>query len=639
MFRPIVFPLGNIRLSCPFVTCLIGILVFGAIPLAGQGDFLPIFRSSIDVTGYKLQIRASIPDRDSGELVPADLPAGLLGPNMQALLATPLSDQLAKAWTSPSTPGGVTPREAACSQIEDALKKKAPIEGKVGCDLATSGQLYVQQTGILLQFGYLLQKNTVTFDLSNKSLPFGLGVVTPPSLPPSNPHFSSTFDIMIAFPVFASNFCGLTAGNASAYVSSVQMSGDDASGEILLILKDILGSGNSELEKAVNAVSINVPVSIDAAFQELRSSGTCTGANLIAFRAVQLFGDFEIIIGPPPRSAIKKIVLAVTYPKITPPTVDVPNPAARTPPPPSLFPAMISSDKPSVMAGGTLQISGQYFPPNPDYSTQLPVTITHAGSNSALGTCYGGATELKWGLSTESATTTTLPGTPSVPCATSYTASGLLSKRAYEFKARDCDFVTCSQWSPTVTSITDIPHGTIVGGGSPLGQFGFVTLNVDGTDVLGSAKVDSEGTFSVPVTMPSSVVPGFHQIRAYHQLKMVATSLILVNPAGASVTPTIMMVGLLQGESGCPFHPITSTAADSDFWLFGQGFTRGFVVIRLDSATASLHSLAYVDADGTFCRDVSAVGSSNVGPHTIFATQRTAVAKTTINFVAVSPVH
>jgi hypothetical protein len=121
---------------------------------------------------------------------------------------------------------------------------------------------------------------------------------------------------MISFPVLAFNLCTLKAGNASAYVSSVQTSGD-VSGEILLVLKDIVGGGDSALESAINAVSISAPLSIDTAFQELRGSPACTGSNPIAFRAVQLFGDFDVSVDS--RSAIKKIILAVTYPKITPP--------------------------------------------------------------------------------------------------------------------------------------------------------------------------------------------------------------------------------------------------------------------------------------------------------------------------------
>jgi hypothetical protein len=631
MFRPITSSSAGIRIFHPFVAFLIAALALGALPVEGQVDYLQIFRGAIDVTGFKLQIQATIPDRDSGDMVRADLPAGLLGPKMKALLATPLSDQLAKVWSSTTTSGGVTLREAACSQLEDALKKKAPIEGHVGCYLTSSGRLYYQQTGTFLQFGYLLQHNVVGFKVN---LPYALGQASPPAL--AHPSLTATFDIMIAFSLSASNLCGLTASNASAYVSSVQVSGD-AGGEILLVLQDILGNGNSELEKAVNAVSVNLPESIDPGLQELRAGGACSGANPIAFRAVQLFGDFEINLDS--RAAIKKIVLGVTYPKIAAPKVDVPNPAARTLPPPSLFPATISSDKPSVVAGGGLQISGRYFAPNPNYSTQLPITITHAGSNSALGTCYGGATELMWGPPTEKNTTERLPGMPVAACANSYTASPLTPGRAYQFKARDCDLVTCSQWSPIVTSITDIAHGTTLGGDSIVGRFGFVSLNLDGTDALGSANVDSEGAFSVLVTVPGSVTPGFHQIRAYHQFKMVAASPILVNPVGMFVTPSIMVVGVLNGDNGCPFRPITSTAADSDFWLFGQGFTRGIVVIRLDSATAPLHKFANVDTDGTFCADISPVGSSNAGTHTIFATQRTAVAQTTMNFVVVSPVH
>jgi hypothetical protein len=144
MFRAILSGLENIRplRVGSVVISSAGILVFSASPMAGQRDYLPTFRGAIDVTGFEIQIRATIPDRDSGDLAPRALPSPLLGPNMQALLSAPLSDQLTKAWNSAPNPGGVAPRTAACSQIEDALTKKVQIEGAVACGLATSGQLY-----------------------------------------------------------------------------------------------------------------------------------------------------------------------------------------------------------------------------------------------------------------------------------------------------------------------------------------------------------------------------------------------------------------------------------------------------------------------------------------------------------------
>jgi len=52
---------------------------------------------------------------------------------------------------------------------------------------------------------------------------------------------------------------------------------------------------------------------------------------------------------------------------------------------------------------------------------------------------------------------------------------------------------------------------------------------------------------------------------------------VQVAAAGAGGQASLMMVGLLNGQTGCPNHPITSTQTDDTFRLFGALFAAGSV--------------------------------------------------------------
>jgi len=167
-------------------------------------------------------------------------------------------------------------------------------------------------------------------------------------------------------------------------------------------------------------------------------------------------------------------------------------------------------------------------------------------------------------------------------------------------------------------------------------------LNLDGTDFLTTVKVDANGEFVAPVTIPTSIVPFLHQVRAYHQLKLMATSIINVSATNQSSSPQIMVVGVLKGEEimngadqmSCPFHPITSTVTDSNFMLFGMGLGTGWIAIRLDSPTGRLMAFLPLNSDGTFCRQMGPLPASQAGMHTIFVLKRNLVAaQTTVGFV------
>ncbi len=101
-----------------------------------------------------------------------------------------------------------------------------------------------------------------------------------------------------------------------------------------------------------------------------------------------------------------------------------------------------------------------------------------------------------------------------------------------------------------------------------------------------------------------------------------------------------MMVGLLQGQTGCPNQPISAAVTDDPFMLFGSGFAAGTVTVRLDTATGATLGTATVHPDGNFCQQMQSVPTSQAGKHTLLAVQSGAiVARLATEFVVPEVVH
>ena len=101
-----------------------------------------------------------------------------------------------------------------------------------------------------------------------------------------------------------------------------------------------------------------------------------------------------------------------------------------------------------------------------------------------------------------------------------------------------------------------------------------------------------------------------------------------------------MMVGVLQGETGCPNHPISSTQAGANFMLFGAGFKLGAVSVRLDTANGLVVGSAVAQGNGTFCQKLAGVPVSQAGNHKLIAVQNGAIqAQVPAAFVVFSGPH
>jgi hypothetical protein len=169
---------------------------------------------------------------------------------------------------------------------------------------------------------------------------------------------------------------------------------------------------------------------------------------------------------------------------------------------------------------------------------------------------------------------------------------------------------------------------------------GKVVLSLDGVTTLGTGTITPQGTFDTSVIVPANVAPGPHKIRAVNSTALAETALGVTGAAAGGSKASLMMVGVLTGELGCPNHQINSTQTDANFMLFGTGFQAGVVNVRLDTAAGLAVGNATAQADGSFCQRMIGVPGNQAGNHKLVALQNGAIqAQFPITFVVAMGPH
>lgn len=460
---------------------------------AAGNDNLPIYTSPIDITGLKLQLRAVVPDRDTGKPVVISFPFGPLGPGMQAMLSTPLSALMDQYWSvNRSVPymkagplkGLITPRENACAgeggivqQLQQQVRKIGSSYSAydISCNLASSGSLVAKQVDSTLYLGYLLTHNSVSFTLTT---PYTCHAHHGTLACPDDPRLTIMFVAEITTAIHTFDLCHITAENGEVSIQDVDIDGSSSlTGSLAQVADDLfLGHKFSTAERSIEATVMKEPLPLDSALKELRSSDACSGRNPVLRRMLVPFRTLDTLIQPP-----QGVILEVKHAGITSPALDAPDPWANSRPgQPTFNRPMISANQPLAVAGSSVQITGQNFPAN-NASTlvnRLPISASHGGygANSIIlgGVCWGGFTELQWSPMGMSLAHRDLqvPGDAEGGCAKSFEVSNLIPANTYDFRARDCDKFTCSPWSAPMRRMT-------AAAGSGGTNKGTVTLIID----------------------------------------------------------------------------------------------------------------------------------------------------------------
>jgi hypothetical protein len=174
-----------------------------------------------------------------------------------------------------------------------------------------------------------------------------------------------------------------------------------------------------------------------------------------------------------------------------------------------------------------------------------------------------------------------------------------------------------------------------------------VSLTLDNGTPLGSATIDSHGSFTATIVDAAGTSPGNHTIRAVNHVNAngrdataTATVTIQVTSATAVSKPSFTMIGTIQGQTGCPLQPITSGQTDDTVMIFGSGFASGTVTISLDTVAGFVLGRATVAAPGTFCELMHTPPAAQAGKHTLLAVQNGIVAaQSPATFVLPEVIH
>ena len=739
---PTASPRSHRRSGRPRTLVAVAALITVALTLSAvaprhvqAGDNLPVFTSAIEITRGNLQIRATVPDRDSGRPLEATLPIELLGYNdpmkyakLYKLTHTPLGAQLDEYWNvTPDPKTDRTPRQDACDGEkglnrrvqEEVSKTQGRSAYNIVCNLAPSGIVVTQDVGSTRYISYQLLNNTIQFYVAN-----GMPTCPPGSdfiICPNDPSFTVRFAIDLWTVVRTPDLCHVTASNGTVNVKAVKIEAHNAAAELAQFYEREFGDdGFRKGEDSIRATVQQVPLPLDGALKEIRDSKPCTDRNDIAapvaaaFREVETSierGDLIFRLIHPPIAAPRFQTVSLPYGPntcesgyvwreafdgdtvcVTPERrgevlEDNAQAAARREPNGGAFGpntcksgfvwrvarpedlvcvtpeergqiaaenAQASAHKvlgattpsfarpsiavpPIANAGGTVEVTGTLFPPNVNVATVLRLAL----ERDATAACTGGATELEWGPAGGQMRVIKLPvdtgGYGS--CAYRYEATGLNPATAYQFRARDCDALTCSPWSAALrltTEATGMDKGKVVLSLDSASRVG------DTGTVLGTATVGTDGTFKANVIIPAGTSAGMHTIYAVSG-DITAQTGFQVSAGGAGGSKaTIVLTGSFFGDVGCPMRPLPNPLAEIEgpFPIFGAGFAPGTVTIHLDTATGLSLGTATVKPDGTFCQDFTGPPASGLGDHTLVAVQNGMVVVTSpVKFIRPDVLH
>jgi hypothetical protein len=171
---------------------------------------------------------------------------------------------------------------------------------------------------------------------------------------------------------------------------------------------------------------------------------------------------------------------------------------------------------------------------------------------------------------------------------TEFDATNLMQNTKYQFQVRDCDAITCSQWSDPLTVATDVASDS---------QITIYLDSVAPTKALGTVVPDFNGSFSEQsVQIPAQTSAGAHALIAVGGKNRQSDPLpITVLGANQQATPQL---GVYSQNANIVIQTVVVGNAYS---LLGSGFTpSGTVNAYLDQVSGKPFATATVDNDGSF---------------------------------------
>jgi hypothetical protein len=493
---------------------------------------------------------------------------------LNQLLSTPLDQIFDQAWTQL--------QGTAQSMVQQAVQGAQPNAYNIQVSLPAGGSLRAQvgnvSPGMLdtlppgtpamqLTLVYSVPGFSVTFSETTSGI-FGSW---------ADPSYNLTFDGAIEIAIAVPHNSLIPLGAKAQFLTTNMQGGAGNLFAVLIGIEDAIsnylnqrpqGSGSSLQDQIV---PINIPA-LQQLFGEM-SSGFATAAR---FGFTQL--GVQINTNPPAGTAPGNTVeFDLTHPFDPGPVI-----SNRVSTAPNFFSPQIGTSAPQVNAGSALGITGSYFPSA--QAGQLAITWNDTTSGNVV------QSEIQWGVASGGQPPTTpldvmISRNGAYDNLNNFTAKGLAANTAYAFRVRDfdiADFIATdwSTWAVLTTTGSD--------------QVQLVLSYQD--QELGSATLQSDGSFTTTVTIPGSVPAGTYQISAVSGGHTLAQTPITVVAKGKTLAPVLQTINPNTGIANTLLPVILAGNAEL---LRGANFNPGLVVLSIETTDVSL-GLAIANASGVF---------------------------------------
>lgn len=578
------------------------LLAHGAHPARADDNYT-------DITGQRLKVIFTLPDKDSGQMTDENTAALInqsqplpqstkdsLAPLIGLALA-PLSPTFDQMWSQTKDQNGKTMLDRSCDQAKNEIVTAVTNEFNsssytaynVTCNFPSTGTLRAEVVGTNpeLILSYWLPNDSIDFQVTTPYTGSCLFCL-------SDPHYTVTFDaeleIVADIPASPCDFSpqaevlthngNVNADNAAADIG-------DFIGMVSNFFTDqplnIFQSAEGQLSSGMQAISLGT---LGAGFDQM--SQACNAARGLGFTQFTASVD-----------AINGLTLRLTHPLDNAPA-PVNDATAHGP---SLFsPTIAPSQSQQVNAGGQIAISGNYFPQDSAISLRVDWNDTTSGQITE--------SDVDWGLQNGQIQHAIKPRT-AYDNQNFFEADSLQANTGYQFRVRDCDLVTCSSWSAFQPVKTEAQGSNKV----------LFWLDNDSATQIGEATAGTGGTFSTNVSIPAAIPPGKHTLHAQVETPngQQASTAITVLGANQSLQPEIAVV---DSETNTLLQPGARIVAFEGFTLHGDGFGAGqSVTITLDSLSGQVIGTTQTGFDGTFQTQFAMplVQNGGYGNHTLVA--------------------
>ncbi len=503
----------------------------------------------VDITGTSLQLLINFRDKNAN--APSDHAPGSVGVlafgALQVAARTPLSETFDQLWGVNKDSTGRTMQQRAVAQVIQEVQSQG------GSNVSGS----FPSTGALRSL--VLAKGPVflSYWLASASFKFSKG--------PLGADWNLTFDTELFVTIDTQNWptispkasvtvtnANISAANVGATVDeSVQAVGNFLSSQPLAIFQGQEGDVDSSAAPPPDLSALTT------FFTTLSSTAIPLG-----FLTLNPFID----------SGAKTLNLRLVH-AVDPAPVVLNDATAHGP---SLFNPMLQINQTEVTPGQQVQVIGSYFPSNAATGLRIDWNDTSSGTLAESDIDSGPANG-----QTNVATESRHPNDNN----NFFIATGLKPNTAYKFRVRDCDQLTCSDWSNWLTITT---QGT--------NQVNLLLTAGGKTQTIGTATLASSGAFSVTVTIPANAALGVNHLSAELGGAELTSVNITVVATSQAAKPTLAVID--PNTNAVLQTPIVESTRKVS--LQGRNFAPGSVPLYVDSKSGPQLGTATAAANGTF---------------------------------------